>query len=153
QSISPLLYTELLLESGIAIDAIGLRLQFGDSGPGRSARDLMQLSDLLDVYAQFEKPVDLTAVGAPSGSEPSPSALAGGGRWRDPWSPELQMKWMTEALSIALGKPYVRSVAWHALFDGPTCDMPLGALIGSDGRGKPALRRLAEIRAAVRKRI
>ena len=72
---------------------------------------------------------------------------------RDIGSPDLQMKWMTDALSVALGKPFIRSVAWHALFDGPTCDMPFGALIGIDGRAKPALRRLAEIRAAIRKRI
>jgi hypothetical protein len=150
QSVAPLLYTELLLESGIAIDALGLRVQFGDSGPGHSARDLMQLSDMLDTYAQFEKPIDVTAIGAPSGLE-TPDCESG--RWREPWSPDHQTRWMTDALSVALGKPYVRSVAWHALFDSPGADMPLGALVGAEGRAKPALRRMAEIRAAVRKRM
>ena len=150
QSVSPLLYTELLLESGIAIDALGLRLQFGDSSPGRSARDLMQLSDLLDTFAQFEKPIDLTAIGAPSGTD---STEETSGRWRAAWSPEHQSRWMTDAISVALGKPYIRSIAWHALFDSPACDMAFGALVSADGRAKPSLRRLAEIRAAVRKRM
>ena len=150
QSVSPLLYTELLLESGIAIDALGVRLQLGEAGAGRTARDLMQLSDMLDTYAQFDKPIDLTAIGVPSGLNSADSTC---GKWREPWSPDHQTKWMTDALSIALGKPYIRSVAWHSLFDSPGADMPLGALVGADGRAKPSLRRLAEIRAAVRKRM
>lgn len=154
QSVAPLLYAELVMESGIQIDAFGLRLQFGDRTEGRSTRDLMQFSAILDTYSVFEKPIDITAVGVPSEPVPKPDDEEidmSPGWWHADWSLELQSEWMTEALTIAMGKPFVRSFCWQALFDtddGP--EMPSGALITADGRAKPVLKRIGEGRRALR---
>jgi GH35 family endo-1,4-beta-xylanase len=154
QSVAPLLYAELVMESGIQIDAFGLRLQFGDRAPGRSTRDLMQLSAILDTYSVFEKPIDITAIGVPSEPIPAPpdeKEDLDPGRWHADWSLELQSEWMTDALTIAMGKPFVRSFCWQALFDtadGP--EMPGGGLITTDGRAKPVLKRIGEGRRALR---
>jgi len=166
RSISPVLYAGLVKEAGIQIDGFGLRLQMGDPDPGRSARDLMELSSILDIFAQFDKPIHVTAVGAPSQPIPArakPAVREGGpgigdfvpcaGSWHGPWSANNQAEWMTQALSVAIAKPYVESVAWQALFDTTeNPEMPYGGLITSDGRAKPALRRIREIAASVRGR-
>lgn len=157
ESLSPLLYAELALESGMQIDALGLRIQLGDRAPGRSMRDLCQLSALLDDYAAFERPIDVTAIGVPSSPVPENNTEddhdCEPGWWRSPWSPVQQAEWMTEALTIITSKPYVRSVAWQALFDASRVpEMPNGGLITTEGRAKPGLRRLAEIRDAIRQK-
>jgi hypothetical protein len=153
ESISPLLYAELVLEAGISFDALGVCLQMGDGTPGRSSRDLMQLSAVLDLFSHFEKPVDVTALGAPSIPASDDDASTSPGHWREPWTPELQASWMTEAMKIAMSKSFVRSVCWQALYDTESVpEMPHGGLISREGRAKPALRRMAEIRMAIRKR-
>lgn len=162
RSISPILYAGLVKEAGIQVDGFGLRLQIGDAEPGRSSRDLMELSAILDTFAQFDKPIHVTAVGAPSQQLPTPpvveqrdpGSISAGfnpcpGRWHGPWNTANQAEWMTSALTLAAAKPYVESVAWQALFD--TTDrpeMPFGGLITADGRAKPSLKRMKEITAA-----
>lgn len=151
-SLPPLIYAEMLTQQGIAIDAIALRIQMGDAREGRAARDLMALSAMLDSYSVFEKPIVVTALGAPS----EPIAPAPGaeherfepGRWRKPWSPDAQAEWLHNALAVCISKPYVLSVAWQDLYDsaGPAelYEMQNGGLITAAGKPKPALRQLAK---------
>lgn len=164
RSLAPVLYASLVKESGIHIDAFGLRVQMGDGEAGRSTRDLMEVSAMLDVYAQFDKPIHLTAIGAPSAEFDGPAPptpldehskikpLGGDpGRLFTPWGPAAQARWLTSIVSMALGKAYVESVCWQALFD--TSDAPemrAGGLISAQGRAKPALKRIKQIAAALR---
>ncbi len=154
QSISPLLYAELVMESGIDIDALGVRVQVGDTGAGRSTRDLMELSAMLDAYAVFDRPLDVTALGAPSsGPEAGADPDRDPGHWQRPWSADQQAEWLGEALCLCASKPFVRSVVWQCLYDcAETPTMPTGGLITRDGRGKPALKRLHEIHNCIRAR-
>ncbi len=144
--VPPMLYAEMLLHSGVQVDGFGLRLLMGDTAPGRSCRDMMQLSDVLDQYARLERAMHVTALGAPSES------IAGDapGYWRARWSGEQQAAWLGDATLIALSKPFVRSVAWQCLWDTSRPEMPGGGLITGDGRGKPALRRIADVSSALR---
>lgn len=169
RSIAPFLYASLVKESGMGIDGFALRLQVGDGDPGRASRDLMSLSAIIDTFAELDRPIHITAIGAPSASarrapEPAPTAVAGAtkkpdlsgppGHWRAPWSPAQQVEWMTRALTIATSKPSVFSVCWQALFDVDTTpDMRHGGLITSDGHAKPALKRMEQVAAAVRARV
>lgn len=175
QSVAPLLYAELLIGSGVQIDGFALDIQMGEGLNGRAARparDLLELSALLDSYAEFDRPIIVSSLGCPSGPASSggaaggsgggaggaaagPSngttAIAEAGAWRGPWTPESQALWMSHAAAICLSKPLVKSACWQSLFDtadGP--DIPLGGLITADGRPKPALARMGEISAALR---
>lgn len=157
QSIPPLLYTELLFQAGVSVDSIGLRLEMGDAEPGRATRDLMLLSDILDRFSEFEKPLALSSFGAPSA--PAPEETLGADRrydpgyWRQPWSETTQADWLARAAAIALSKPMVQSVCWQELADKPAdCEMPAGALITNQGHPKMALRRMAELRKRIRER-
>jgi len=155
--VPPMFFAEMLLHAGVEVDAFGLRIQMGDHSPGHSCRDLMQISAILDDFVRFERPLHVTAIGVPSepqgdrAEDRSPDP----GYWKQPWSGDQQAEWMTNTVSIAASKPFVRSVAWQALYDldRGTPEMTDGGLITRDGRAKPALKAAANIRSAFRKGI
>lgn len=148
RTLSPLLYARLIIEAGIGVDAIGLRIQMGDTSQGRGTRDLMQLSSLIDTYSLLERPLHITALGAPAAPIAATSPDREPGWWCSAWSPEHQGEWAASALRVLLGKPRVRSICWHSLFD--SSEMPGAGLITNDARPRPAYRRLAEAAAALR---
>ncbi|MEL7473542.1 MAG: endo-1,4-beta-xylanase [Planctomycetota bacterium] len=152
RSLPPLLYAEMVAQAGVGVDAYALRLQFGQHAAGQSSRDLMALSTLLDRYAAvLEKPLAITAVGAPSApsrSETDPDLEPG--YWRQPWSERSQAAWIDAALSVCAGKPYIHSVCWQDLADAPNAadapEMPHGGLIHSTGDFKPAAEAFRAVR-------
>ncbi|MEX2217715.1 MAG: endo-1,4-beta-xylanase [Phycisphaerales bacterium] len=180
RAMPPKLYAEMIPQAGINIDALGLRLQMGRGDQGRTTRDLMALSDLLDRYATLDKPIAITAAGVPSELVAAPPAVPpaspprnsveapeppdGGetgatrsaeppsdpGYWRAPWSADTQARWVREALSICAAKPYVHSICWQDLYDSPEGEMPAGGLMGEGGAIKPAATALAELRRLIR---
>ena len=159
KSLPPLMYADALAQSGLPIDAIGLRLQMGQPVPGQSTRDLAAISALLDRYAAFEKPIALTAVGAPSASkasQPSDAATveSPAGWWRQGWSEFAQSDWLAAVAAIACGKSYVQSFCWQDLADPPdgstAPEMPMGGLVNAGGSPKPAGTRLTQIHNALR---
>lgn len=142
----PVLYCEALNQVGVAVDGIALKLVMG--GPGRATRDPMALSEVLDRYAHLDRPLNITALSAPSRTlADAPDA----GYWRAPWSPAQQADWLAQAVSICLGKPYVQSVCWQELADGPSSlEVPSSGLLDEAGSPRPALERLSAIRQALK---
>jgi hypothetical protein len=160
RSLPPTMYAEMLTQAGIAIDALGLRVQMGEPAPGRLTRDTAAFSDMLDRYAELERPLAITAIGAPSApvlpssrgrKKDREAAPTEAGRWRGPWSPEVQGRWATQAISIAMAKPYVHSVCWQDLYDSNAADMPSGGLVSDSGAAKPALTALGEVRKLLKR--
>lgn len=164
RSIPPYLYAEAAVAAGLSIDAIALRVQMGHAEPGFATRDMMALSALLDKFAGLEKPITVSAIGAPSAPiTPLPFRPRAGaeaedayepGFWRQPWSEQAQTDWLTQAVSICCSKPYVHSVCWHELADAPPSaaipEMPHAGLLHSNGAHKPSLVRLAQLRNAIK---
>lgn len=162
RSIPPYLYAEAILQAGINLDAVGLRLQMGHAEPGCSTRDLMSLSAILDRYSALEKPIAVTALGVPSAPiQPTPYKPRAGvaaedpyepGHWRTQWSDQSQADWLQQAIAICTSKPFVQSVCWQELGDAPGAapEMPFGGLLGNGGAPKPSLARLAHVRNALK---
>src|SRR5262249_31403158 len=116
RSIAPLLYATLVKEQGIAFDGLAGRIQMGDTECGPATRDLMQLSAILDTFSSLDRPIHVTAVGAPSTAlkpvAPIPATpstpeerraelCSDPGYWRQPWSPAQQAEWLTQAIAVA----------------------------------------------------
>lgn len=157
RALAPILFAGVVKESGIGFDGFGVRVQTGDCEPGRATRDLMQFSAMLDLLASFDKPVHVTSLGAPSGPARPPPAgkhlelFGDPGYWRGPWTPARQAEWLSAAVTIAAGKPFVHSICWQSLWDSEVSpEMPLGGLITAEGKPKPALKRMTESAAALR---
>jgi endo-1,4-beta-xylanase len=145
-SLFPLSFMERLVQEGIRLDAVGVQLLFGKSDSGKAARDLMQISSLLDRFFLLEIPVLISALGVPSASTNDES-----GYWHAPWSPDVQSKWVSRMFAVSLSKPFVESVFWTDLFDHDQAELPRAGLITDKGKAKPALARLISVRKHLRK--
>ncbi len=149
QTVPPLLYANMVVESGIQFDGFGLQFLLGIGSDGYHVRDLFQVSALIDRLANVgNKPIHITALGVPSAAAPAEvGQAAAGGEWRGPWSHELQADWLTSVCEVALSKPYVETICLEPLVDNPDDVLPTGGLLREDCTPKPALQRLSEMRA------
>lgn len=155
RSIPPLMYADLIIQSNIPFDAMAVRLLMGQALSGQYTRDLMQVSNLLDQFAAFGKPLYLT-LAAPS--EPVTQVMIAppdgaeeplddnSGFWRLPWSPVVQSHWLEAVFQIAMSKPFVEAVAWQDAIDHPRIEMPLGGLVNEEMQAKAGYRRLVAFR-------
>lgn len=154
RSIPPLMYADMVVQSAIGFDALGLRLTMGQAAQGQHARDLMQISALLDQFSHTGKPLYLTVcapsepvtemmIARPESDEPvDPNC----GYWRRPWSEPVQSRWLEAVFQIAISKPFVEAIAWQDLIDYPNIELPLSGLLDEEIRLKQAFRRLAGFR-------
>ncbi len=157
RSIPPMIYADLLAQSGVPFDAFSLRVPMGQAVNGQYSRDLMQLSMLLENYAVFGKPLQLTLsapsspvtpvmIADPSSDEPVDDRC---GHWRRPWSPVVQSHWLEAAFQIAMSKPFVDAVAWQDFVDHPAIELPLSGLVTEGHHVKESLRRLVGFRRSL----
>ncbi len=152
-TVPPLLFAEMVVQQGVQVDAIDLCVQMGDAASGHGARDIAQLSDLIDRYSMLGKPiaVSLCAPSAQSETDPSLACAMEPGIWRGGgWDEQRQADWLAQATLVGVGKLSVCGVSWRQLIDaerfGPGVEMSAGGLLRRDGAGKPALDRLIETR-------
>lgn len=149
QTIPPLLYADMVMQSGINFDGFGLQFLFGINSDGYHVRDLLQISALIDKLANLGKPLHISAIAAPStpiGGGP----ISGGGEWLGPWSESLQSDWLNACCEIALSKPYVEGVCLQYLTDNSANAIATGGLLREDGGPKPAFAKLAALHRRLR---
>lgn len=154
RAIPPLTYAELLIQQALPLDGLILPILMGQPLHGQYVRDLMQISYSLDHYGLLGKPLHLL-IAAPSEPltemmiplpSPAHSLDIHSGSWRKPWSQLVQSRWLEAMFHLALGKPYVESVAWRHLVDHPQMDLPLSGLMDEEMQPKSALHQLAAFR-------
>ena len=147
-SVSPLPFVTHLRQEGVQLDAVGVQLLLGDGPGGSHARDLLQVSALLDHLHHLDSPLLVSAIGVPSGEAATPSTQ---GWWHEHWSPSVQERWTSRLFTIALGKPQIETIVWTDLYDHPGAELPRGGLLDEAGRPKPALTRLLGMRRRLRR--
>lgn len=116
-SIPPLVYMDMVVQSGINFDAFGLQMRFGKNQSDMHIRDMMQISAILDSFAPVAKPLYITNLEVPSQNS---SGLYDGkvaGIWREGWNQKRQGQWIEQFHKIALSKPFVNSVSYANLID------------------------------------
>lgn len=151
-TVPPLMYAEMIAQSGIPFEAFGLELELGTPTPGGFARDLFQISSLLDKFATLGRPLFLTAFACPSRNYPDPTDKSDGrldpaaaGRWKRPWDEALQAEWAEAVSKLALSKPYVESLAWSYLAD-VRHGIPGGGLLNAQFKPKTSYAKLQGLR-------
>ena len=157
RSIPPLMYADLLIQGAVSFDGLAIKLLMGQSQPGQFARDLMQVSNMLDQFATFNKPIYLT-VAVPSemvsqlmivSPDPKEPVDPNCGYWRKPWSATVQGHWLEAVYNIAMSKPYIEAVVWNEIVDHSEVELPLSGLMGEDLGAKTAFKRLAAFRKSL----
>lgn len=136
RTIPPMLYVDMAIQSGVHFDAIGLQFVFGARKDGLYVRDMFQISSLIDRFAAFGRPIHITAVTVPSGTDTAPHADSGdaqeGGMWHEAWSEGLQAQWVRDFCEVALARPSVETITWRDLTDGSAQGLPHGGLVRTD---------------------
>jgi hypothetical protein len=116
-SIPPLVYMDMVVQSGIHFDAFGLQVRFGKNQTGMHVRDMMQISAILDYFGPIAKPLYMTSVEIPSqdGNGLHDGEVAG--IWHGQWNESRQGEWIEQFYKIALSKQFVNSVTYGSLID------------------------------------
>ena len=114
-TIPPLVYVDMIMQSGIGFDAFGLQMRFGKNEFGMHVRDMMTISANLDRFALLGKALYITAVEVPSLLDSDKAESSG--IWHSKWDEELQGQWMEQFYKIALSKPFIDSVVYSNLVD------------------------------------
>lgn len=136
----PLLYAEMVAQSGVPCDGFGLHVILG--AQGHEVRDLFALSQMLDRYAALGKPIYLTATGCPG----KPAANGG---WRNGFDGQVQADWLEAFYRIALSKPFIDSITWANLCD-DGAHLPAGGLLDGMLAPKASFTRLQDLRRLLR---
>jgi hypothetical protein len=146
RSIPPLLYAEMIVQSGITFDIFGVQLRFGIPKDGGWQRDLFQISSMLDRFAPLGKPLMISGMQVPSAMG---EAQVGAGVWRKGWTEALQSKWIEAVTDIALSKPFVEAICWHDISDAASKQIPGGGLVTADLTPKHAYKTWVALRRAL----
>lgn len=154
RTIPPMVYADMIAQSGAPFDAFALQIQFGPAADGRMTRDLLQVAAILDRFCALGKPVHLTTVSVPSSiddtcnkdDDDEPVDLDGG-YWRKPWSQQQQAQWLRALCTLALGRPTVETIGWEKLIDCTEGCTPHSGLLDKDLKPKAAYKQLQSIRS------
>jgi hypothetical protein len=134
-SIPPLVYVDMVVQSGINFDAFGLQMRFGKNQAGMHVRDMMQISSVLDYFGTVAKPLYVTDVEVPSQKGSGLHEGEAAGVWHEEWGQSLQAQWIEQFYNIALSKPFVDTVTYSNLIDAKDSAVPHGGLL--TGRLEP----------------
>ncbi|MHC4584290.1 MAG: glycoside hydrolase family protein, partial [Planctomycetota bacterium] len=131
-SIPPIVYMDMVVQSGINFDAFGLQVRFGNNQPGMHVRDMMQISAILDTFAPIAKPLYITDVEVPSKNGTGLQDGKVAGIWHEEWSQLQQGQWIEQFYKIALSKQFVNSVTYSHLADTEGSAIAGSGLLTSD---------------------
>ena len=144
-SIPPIVYMDMVVQSGINFDAFGLQVRFGKNQPGMHIRDMMQISAILDSFAPIAKPLYLTDVEVPSKNGNGLQDGKVAGIWRKEWDQLQQGQWIEEFYKIALSKQFVNSVTYSHLADTEGSAITSSGLLTADMAPKKSYQMLRKL--------
>ena len=128
-TIPPLVYLDMIVQSGINFDAFGLVIRFGKNQAGMHIRDMMQISAVLDYFGPIAKPLYITGVEVPSQNGDGLYSSKVAGSWHQEWDQSQQAEWIEQFYKISLSKPYVDLVTYSALADTKDSVIPNSGLL------------------------
>jgi hypothetical protein len=150
--LGPLHLADYLVRADLGLAGIALEIAPGFSTPGSHLRDLFDFSKLLDLYALLNLPLHVWIV-FPSSTEADPNAdptvRVETTQWPSPPDEVTQSQWAARWISLAVAKPFVRSVTWLQGTDAIPHLYPSGGLFRADHTAKPIVPWLKTFRREV----
>ncbi len=148
-TIPPLVYVDMVVQSGISFDAFGLAMQFGRNHEGMHIRDMMQISAALDYFALVAKPLYITEVEVPSQMGGGSYSGKVAGIWHKEWDQSCQGQWIEQFYKIALSKPFVERVTYSSFTDADSSVIANSGLLTAKLEPKDSFRTLNKLRSAI----
>ena len=149
ETIPPLVYADMVIQSGINFDAFALQLHFGRNQPGMHVRDMMQISSRLDCFAPIAKPLHITGVAVPSANDSGEHNCELAGFWHKQWDQQQQSEWIEQLYRIVLGKLFVNSVTYSSFADTGDTAMLKSGLLDEKLTPKKAFKTLAKLQKMI----
>lgn len=151
-SIPPLVYMDMVVQSGTTFDGFGLQMRFGRNQSGMHIRDMMQISAILDYLGPISKPIHLTNVAVPSQNGEGLQDGKVAGIWHKPWNEEQQGRWIKQFCIIAISKPFVQSVTYSDLVDSAGSAIAGSGLLNDKLEPKAAFKELQKLHGSIFRR-
>ena len=148
-AIPPLVYVDMVVQSGINFDAFGLQMRFGRNQAGMHIRDMMHISVVLDYFGPIAKPLYITGVEVPSrnGDDLQDGKVAG--IWHQEWDQSRQGQWIEQFYKIALSKPFVDAVTYSNLTDVKDSAIANSGLLTEKLEPKKSFRTLKKLHSVI----
>jgi len=148
-TIPPLVYVDMVVQSGINFDAFGLQMRFGRNQAGMHIRDMMHISVVLDYFGPIAKPLYITGVEVPSrnGDDLQDGKVAG--IWHQEWDRSRQGQWIEQFYKIALSKPFVDAVTYSNLTDVKDSAIANSGLLTEKLEPKKSFRTLKKLHSVI----
>lgn len=124
-----------LLEGDIPVDIIGLEFCYsGVNADGYAAPglDLISVSDTLDQYLTFGKPIYIKELSVPS------TQVAGSSWWHKPWDEQTQAEYVEKFYTVAFSKALVQAITWSWGVCDEDAFIVSGGLLDTNLKPKPA---------------
>jgi hypothetical protein len=148
--LGPLHLADYLARAELGMAGIALEIAPGYSSPGSHLRDLLEFSRMLDLYALLNYPLYLS-IAIPSSFADDPQAdshvKVEADQWPGPLTDAGQAAIAARWISLAVAKPFVRSVTWRQLDDASPHLYPHAGLVRTNRTFKPLLEWLRTFRA------
>lgn len=138
--LGPLHLADYLVRADLGLAGIALEIAPGFSSPGSHIRDLFDFSRLLDLYALLNLPLHVSfAFPSSVGPDPKadPNVRVEASQWPVPPDESTQASWASRWISLAVAKPFVRSVTWLQASDANPHLYPHAGLFRPDHTPKP----------------
>jgi len=116
-SVSPVAYMDMVIQSGVTFDAFALQVRFGKNETGMHVRDMLQVTTMLDYVSLLGKPLYITQVQIPSNSGTGDCDEQVAGVWHKTWDGKRQALWLDQFYRIVMSKPLVDAVVYGNLAD------------------------------------
>lgn len=147
--LSPLQFVDALVRSGVGLSGVDLELTVGYRPQNSAARDLLDLSQLLDRWSVLGIPLHVT-LAFPSSDTVDPQAISdlevNKPQWKADWSDAAQAKWIEMYLPLLMAKQAVVGIYWTHFSDAAPHQYPHAGLLDAQGNPKPALDQITTYR-------
>ncbi len=132
---TPLSYLDAVMEAKVDFDIVGVQIYF-------PARDMLSISKLLDEYARFGKPVNITELGVRTGpaSRRGESAGPPAMEWHMPWCEKVQADWVEWFYTMCYARQEIAAITWWDFKD--PAFIPTGGFLREDETPKESFFRL-----------
>ncbi len=134
---TPLSYLDAVMQAKVDFDIIGVQIYFPQ-------RDMFSVSKLLDEYARFGKPLNITELGVPTGQARRRAGGEGEGQpviqWHMPWCEKVQADWVEWFYTMCYARPEITAITWWDFKD--PAFIPTGGFLREDETPKESFFRL-----------